>query len=233
MPEAGGGSVAERRVDDQHDHATVDLVGDLLLLGQPVADQRTRGLTQRERQQQLQRHAHQRATQRHRRAAGADHQTHQQRGQRHADQARDRGVEDGAGHVATCHRCHRHRRRHRGRQCAQIEHAQQQLGRQRVAQRQHQQHADDREHDIRERLHEHMQTPMLGTRHELVTRQCGAVQEKHQGDTEIGDHAKAQRAVTGSDFRGNQRDADGGQHDQHEPVDQVVDLFEGGENGGH
>jgi hypothetical protein len=26
------------------------------------------------------------------------------------------------------------------------------------------------------------------------------VQEKHQGDTEIGDHAKAQRAVTGSDF---------------------------------
>jgi hypothetical protein len=45
-----------------------------------------------------------------------------------------------------------------------------------------------------------MQTPMLGTRHELVARQCGAVQEKHQGDTEIGDHAKVQRAVTGSDF---------------------------------
>ncbi len=63
--------------------------------------------------------------------------------------------------------------------------------------------------------------------HQLVARERRAVQEEHQGDAQVGDHAQVQRAVAGANLRGQQRDADGGEHDQYEPVDQVVDFLEG------
>ncbi|MCY1236949.1 hypothetical protein D9M68_855000 [compost metagenome] len=98
---------------------------------------------------------------------------------------------------------------------------------------QHQQRADHREDHVGERLHEHMQAPVLGAGHQLVARQCRAMQEEDQCHAHAGDHAQVQRALAGADFRGGQGDGDGGQHDEDKAVDQVIKFLELGKKARH
>ncbi|KAG0955774.1 hypothetical protein G6F31_012777 [Rhizopus arrhizus] len=194
-PQAFIDGLGERRVDDQQDRALGDELQHRLALVHPGADPAAGELAQHEGQQQLQHDLADRV-ERDRRAAGVGHdRAHQQRGQEDAQQAGGRRAAHGGGHVAARHGRERDGGLHRGRQAAQEQDAQVQLGRHQRFQYRLEGQAQQRKHQERGREDRQVQLPVRQARDDGLAGQARPVQEEQEADGDVGDPAEYHDAL--------------------------------------
>ncbi|KAG1251591.1 hypothetical protein G6F65_018285 [Rhizopus arrhizus] len=177
------------------DRALVDELQHRLALVHPGADPAAGELAQHEGQQQLQ-HDLAARVERDRRAAGVGHdRAHQQRGQEDAQQAGGRRAAHGGGHVAARHGRERDGGLHRGRQAAQEQDAQVQLGRHQRFQYRLEGQAQQRKHQERGREDRQVQLPVRQARDDGLAGQARPVQEEQEADGDVRDPAEYHDAL--------------------------------------